>query len=119
MSLLLLLDEDTQDKILVRILRRSGHDVLTIYEAALAGTADDKVLAFAHKENRILITQNCSDFRELHTINPTHSGILAIFQDANPKNRMGHHAIVKAISNIERAEVPIANQFINLNQWKS
>lgn len=119
MSLSLLLDEDTQDKILIALLRRSGHDVLTINEANLAGTADDKVLAFACQKDRVLMTHNCFDFLELHTVDSAHAGIFAIFQDANPRNRMGHRAIAKAISNVERAKVPIASQFINLNRWRS
>jgi hypothetical protein len=30
---------------------------------------------------------------------------------------MGFKAIVKAIANLETANVPLANQFISLNHW--
>jgi hypothetical protein len=46
-----------------------------------------------------------------------HSGILAVYRNANPLKNMGFKAIVNAIANIETANVPLINQFISLNQW--
>jgi hypothetical protein len=40
LSLQLLLDEASQDKILLKLLRASGHDVLTMGEANLSGASD-------------------------------------------------------------------------------
>jgi hypothetical protein len=37
LSLQLLLDEDSQDKILIKLLRTAGYDVLTINEANISG----------------------------------------------------------------------------------
>lgn len=118
MSLNLLLDEDSQDKILISLIKLADHNVTTIGEAGLNGTADDAVLAFARQQGRILITHNGKDFRELHKINPFHPGLSAIHQDGNPKNRMGYSDIVQAINNIDKAEIPIINQFIDLNHWR-
>lgn len=118
MGLQLLLDEDSQDKILIKLLRTAGYDVLTINEANLSGAADDEVLTLACQQNRVLLTHNCGDFLALHKANPRHSGILAVYRDANPRNKMGYHAIVRAIGNIEEARLPLADQFVNLNQWR-
>jgi uncharacterized protein with PIN domain len=118
LSLQLLLDEDSQDKILTKLLRTAGHDVLTINEANISGAADDEVLGLARQQSRVLLTHNCGDFLALHKANPRHSGILAVYRDANPRNRVGYHAIIKAISNIEKAKIPITEQFISLNQWR-
>ena len=69
------------------------------------------------QENRILLTHNCDDFEELHQANPNHSGIFAVYRNANLLKNMGFKAIVKAIANLETANVPLANQFISLNHW--
>lgn len=117
MSLKLLIDEDTQDKVLVRLLRQAGHDVITVNEAGIMSQSDAKVLDYARKADRVLLTLNCRDFQALHTVNPHHPGILAIYQEANLFKKMGFQAIIKAIANLETADVPIANQFISLNHW--
>jgi Domain of unknown function (DUF5615) len=47
----------------VRVLRAAGHDVTAVAEAA-PGAPDDKVIALAHKQRRILITED-KDFGQL------------------------------------------------------
>jgi predicted nuclease of predicted toxin-antitoxin system len=113
----LLIDEDTQNRLLVHLLRTSGHDVLTVNEVALMGEPDSVVLDFARENNRILLTRNCKDFQALHQANPNHFGILGIYHDRNFSKDMSVKSIVRAISNLEVAKVPLANQFISLNQW--
>lgn len=117
MSLALLLDEDSQAKYLVNLLNAAGHDILTINEAGMAGSLDEEVLAYAHQQNRILLTRNCDDFLALHQSDLTHAGILTVYQDAEPGKNMSYQAIVQAIHNLELAELALANQFIVLNQW--
>ena len=117
MSLKLFIDEDTQDKLLVKLIRNAGHDVITVNEALLMGQADQLVLDYARANNRILLTYNCDDFEALHNALPLHPGILAEYLDTNPSKNMSFFAIVKALANLEAANVPLANQFIPLNQW--
>lgn len=118
MSLRLLIDEDSQAKLLVDLLKIAGHDVVTINELELAGSDDTIVLDCARKQERVLLTQNCRDFEALHQLNSSHSGILAIYQDNYSSKDMRLKDIVKAISNLEVAGIPLANQFISLNHWK-
>jgi uncharacterized protein with PIN domain len=63
----------------VEELRKLGHDVLTIQETGKANQAmsDEDVLAFANKEQRILLTLNRRHFIRLHKQHETHAGILA------------------------------------------
>jgi hypothetical protein len=70
-------------KRVVEILRDLGHDVLTSFEAENANLSipDDKVLGFAHENNRIVLTFNRKDFIQLHNQNPTHSGIIVCTED--------------------------------------
>jgi predicted nuclease of predicted toxin-antitoxin system len=117
LSLRLLLDEDSQSKRLVSVLRKAGHEVLTINEIGLAGSSDDVVLKYARAKNRILLTHNCDDFEGLHKINPNHLGILAVYRSSNRSKNMSFKDIVHAIANLESATFPLANQFISLNHW--
>ncbi|MGG6239959.1 DUF5615 family PIN-like protein [Nodosilinea sp. AN01ver1] len=117
MSLALLLDEDSQAKYLISLLKAAGHDVQTINEAGIGGVSDDAVLDYATQQSRVLLTRNCSDFLDLHQVPFAHSGILAVYQDAEPAKNMSYRAIATAIGNLETSGVPIANQFIVLNQW--
>jgi hypothetical protein len=55
-------------------LRRRGVDVLTAQEAGLIATPDEKHLAYAFQQHRVLFTQD-TDFLHLHTTTPDHCGI--------------------------------------------
>ncbi len=57
------LADESCDFTFVRILRSAGHDVLAVAESA-AGAADNKVIALAHSQRRILITED-KDFGQL------------------------------------------------------
>ncbi|WP_179197937.1 DUF5615 family PIN-like protein [Nostoc sp. T09] len=117
MSLRLLVDEDTQARRLVEMLRADKHDLLTIGEAGITGIPDSLVMEMARTQQRVLLTRNCNDFLELHQANSDHSGILAIYQDAEPTKSMSYAAIVKAIANLENTNLSLVGQFIVLNQY--
>jgi predicted nuclease of predicted toxin-antitoxin system len=117
LSLKLLIDEDTQYKALVETLRASSHDVLTVNEAGLGGQKDPLVLDFAIRNNRLLLTRNCKDFKALHQANSSHPGILGIYQDRNYSKDLSIKEIARAISNLEASGISLTNQFNSLNQW--
>ncbi|MCA9151108.1 MAG: DUF5615 family PIN-like protein [Planctomycetales bacterium] len=56
-------------------LRRRGIDVTTSSEARLLGTSDDEQLAFAKREDRVLITRD-QDFLRLNSSGAAHAGIV-------------------------------------------
>lgn len=118
MSLKLLVDEDSQSRRLVRLLREAGHDVLTANEAGLQGAVDPAVLERAWAEDRILLTSNVHDFRLLHEENLDHRSILAICHDSDPAKDMSHAEIVAAIGNLEAAGIDLAGSFHVLNAWR-
>ena len=117
LSLKLLIDEDSQANLLIRLLRNAGHDLVTISEAFLEGIDDEEVLRYACQNDRVVLTHNCKDFERLHKINNNHPGIIAIHRENNSSKNMSYKAIVKAIANLEAASIPLANQFISLNHW--
>ena len=53
----LLVDEDSQSKRLVHLLREAGHDVLTVAEVGLKAHEDAEVFAFAKREERVVLTR--------------------------------------------------------------
>ena len=117
MILKLLLDEDSQAKYLVNLLRGVGHDVVTANERDLGGLPDSVVFDYARKHKRVILTRNCNDFLELHQVNPVHAGILAVYQNSDPSKNMNYQSISKAIANLEMSGYNLENQFVILNQW--
>ena len=69
----------------VEYLRNLEHDVVTVQEAGNANLkiSDDQVLLFATSNNRILLTLNRRDFKKLHRLQPSHSGIIICTDDAD------------------------------------
>lgn len=118
MSLRLLLDEDSQDHELVRLLRSSGHDVSTVNELALRRADDKTILQRAHLDDRVLLTYNVDDFRELHDSNTPHSGIAVICRDDDPSKDMSIADIARALGNIGSTAWDISGEFIILNHWQ-
>lgn len=71
------------DLTVVNLLRKLNHDVLTSKEAGNAnlGIPDDAVFAFAHADNRVVVTYNYQHFKKLHRLSPDHSGIIICTED--------------------------------------
>ena len=117
MSLQLLIDEDSQAKPLIRLLKAAGHNVLTINNLDMAGAPDEEVLAFAKQENRVVLTRNCDDFEALHMDDSDHAGILLIYRDSDRSKNMSYQDVVRAISNLETVGVTFSTRCFRLNQW--
>ena len=114
----LLVDEDTQAKTLVRLLRDAGHDVVTVEAAGLVSVADAGVLNHAIRECRVVLTRNGGDFLALSRVVGAQSGILAIYQDADPSKNMSYTDIVRAIRNLEESAMSVEREFVVLNAWR-
>jgi hypothetical protein len=113
----LLLDEDTQARRLVDLLRTRGHDVLTVGEADRIGTPDTEVLTLAAATGRVLLTRNCVDYLALRERPPTHSGILCVYQDSDLGKAMRYEDIARALRNLEGSGVHLEGMFLALNAW--
>src|SRR5690349_20186738 len=113
----LLLDEDSQSRLLIRLLTEAGHDVLTVGDADLTGHSDAEVLTCAVQQDRTLLTRNVDDFLALHEGDAVHPGILAEYEYRDPAKNMSAVRIVLAIANLESSGWDLAGQFIALNAW--
>ena len=60
------LDEDAEQRALVKGLRERGLDVLTAWEAGMVGRTDDEQLQYAVAHERVLYSLNVGDFAKLH-----------------------------------------------------
>ena len=113
----LLLDEDSQARRLVELLRARGHDVLTVGNSDQAGASDSAVLKLAASTDRILLTRNCADYLALHEQGAAHSGILCVYQDSNPAKTMSYENIACALTNLGHSEIRLEGVFLALNAW--
>ena len=73
MSLSLLCDEHVPYPV-VEGLRRRLLDVITVQEAGLRSTRDERILAVARQQGRVVYTQD-ADFLRHHTAGVEHAGI--------------------------------------------
>ena len=75
-------DEDFPEPV-VEELRKLGHDVLTVAQAGQAGqhVSDAQVLAFAVARGRAVVTHNRWDYIKLHSLVPSHAGIIVCTRD--------------------------------------
>ena len=114
----LLLDEDSQGRVFVRLMRDAGHDVQTVTEAGLSGSPDPEVLDYARKQGRVLLTRNGRDFLALHQGDPSHLGILIEYQDADPGKNMTYEQIVGAVGKMEASGLELAGRCLAVNPWR-
>ena len=118
----LYLDEDTAWNHLVQTLRRAGHDTQTAMQFGLTGESDAVQMAKAIREERAVLTRNYCDFEDLHNLVDVaqghHFGVFVLRRDDHTRRNMAPHDIVRALSNLEAAGVPVADQYIILNQWQ-
>jgi len=81
-------DEDALQSGLIAALRRAGFDCLTATEAGMRGERDERQLAFATGEGRVLYTRNTADFRRLERqwqlANRHHAGIIVLTRQRTP-----------------------------------
>lgn len=114
----ILVDEDSQARRQLEILRAAGHDVVSIAELDRNGSLDSEVFALAQSSRRVLLTHNVVDFHALALAHPDHCGVIAIYRDGDPRKNMTHQDIGRAISKLEASGAPIHGQFHVLNHWR-
>ena len=110
----LYLDDDSVDPRLIRLLRREGHDVQIPADVAVSGRSDQVHLAHAIRAQRAILTRNFGDFEDLHDLVTSaatghHAGILVVRFDNDPRNNVSPGDIARAVHNLEKAGVTIAD----------
>jgi hypothetical protein len=85
--------------------------------------ADDAVhLLHSIRTNRVFLNYNFQDFQNLHSLvtqsGGRHPGMLIMRRDDDSHRDMKPAQIVQAIANFVASGVPLANEFVILNQWR-
>lgn len=118
----LYLDDDSTDRMLVQRLRHAGHDVRSPSDIGQSGQHDAVHLKNAIREDRILLSRNHDDFRFLHELilqaKGHHPGIFIVCRENNPKRDLTPKGIVRAITKLLSAQVPLIDDIIILNHWR-
>jgi hypothetical protein len=87
-----------------------------------AGASHARHFIYAIQTDFVVLTKDYEDFLELRdlvqAVHSRHPGILAIRSDNDASRDMKDRDIVRAIGNLERAGVPVANEFLVLNHWR-
>jgi hypothetical protein len=118
----LYIDDDSINPVLIRLLRRDGHDVQVPADVGLGGSIDQVHLAHAIRGQRALLTRNFRDFDALHDLVVLaalghHSGILVVLYDNNPRNNLSAGDIARAVRNLDNSGVAIGDSYHELNHW--
>jgi Domain of unknown function (DUF5615) len=120
--MMLYLDDDSVDKLLIALLEKAGHDVFVPPEAGRQTVNDQVHLLNAILAERTLLTHNCSDFEELHSLvegsGGHHPGIILVRQDNDRRRDMKPHDIVAAIANLIASGTPMRDELITLNHFR-
>ena len=116
MKIRLLLDENTSEYVLTDMLGKAGYDVIWLQQLAPYGTADENVLALAHKEKRILYTRD-KGFLRLAGQVKIHPGIIFEYRTSSSKN-MTQPQIIRALTVIEKQFSSLKNQLIIINSFR-
>jgi predicted nuclease of predicted toxin-antitoxin system len=118
----LYLDDDSAKALLAILLRKAGHQVIVPATVGLSGADDAEHLLYAVQQILVLLTGNHDDFRVLHLLvqatTGRHPGILVVRRDNDPTRDMKDRDIVRAISNLEAANLAIENELHVLNHWR-
>lgn len=114
----LYLDEDSQDRSLLRALRARNIDAIAVQETqteGLEGLIDVEQLRLATKQRRVLYSHNIGDFYQLHTefiaSGEKHSGIALLVQNYSVGEQV--RAILEFISNKTAEEMESQLEFLS------
>lgn len=118
----LYVDDNMNKALFVTLLRKAGHQVTLPSDVGTAGVTDARHFVHAVTNALLILTKDHYDFEDLHLVvhasRGEHPGILAIRQDNDARRDMKDRDIIRAIGNLERAGVPLANIFHVLNFWR-
>jgi predicted nuclease of predicted toxin-antitoxin system len=98
----LLLDEMLSGAIAEQLRSREFDVVAVVDDAELIGTADEELLDFAARQERVLVTANVADFAAIATdwraAGREHAGLIYVTNRAFPQDRSFVGAIVSSLA---------------------
>jgi hypothetical protein len=118
----LYLDDCVDDRLLIRMLRDHGHDVLSPREEGTSGQSDLLHLQDAARQSRVLLTKDTDDFEDLreewHEAGRVHAGMILVFEEHLRSKNMTPAQVLTAIGRLEGSGIPLENDAHVLNHWR-
>jgi hypothetical protein len=118
----LYLDDDSAEALLVSLLRQAGHDVHVPADVGLVGAYDPVHLRHSAHDDRVLLSRNHDDFKNLHElireVQGKYPGLFIVRRDNDPTRDLKPAGIVRAIRKLIAANAPIRDEFNILNHWR-
>jgi predicted nuclease of predicted toxin-antitoxin system len=118
----LYLDDDSVHNLLIHSLRNAGHDVQLPTDVGMSGEDDSVHLTQAIRDDRVLLSKNHDDFRNLSNFisqaQGHHPGMLVVRKDNDPTRDLKAAGIVRAIRNLDAAGIALTDEFHILNHWR-
>ena len=116
------LDDDVDQDRLIRLGAMRSHRLLSPRSLGHSGCHDALHFLHAASQQIPLLTRNANDFEALHEfalgIGGHHSGLLIVYEEADRRKNMRAPEITSALSKLEAANVPLADQLIALNHYR-
>ena len=116
------LDDNRMDRALLGLLRKAGHTVVSLQDAALPGQTDSRHLEYAARHGLLVLTADRVDFWDLLnlivTCGGTHPGILVVRFDNDRTRDMKPKHVVAALGKVVRSGISIVTQVVVLNAWQ-
>jgi hypothetical protein len=114
----LYLDEDALQVSLVKALRESDIDVVTVTDAGRLGFSDEEQLIWAAEQTRLIYSFNMGDFHQLHSAflseGKSHAGIVLV-QQQRYAIREQLRGLLKLIT--ERSATDMIDQLVFLSAY--
>ncbi len=116
------LDDDVDQDLLIRLAAARPHRLVSPRTLSRSGDHDAVHFLYAVAQRIPLMTRNARDFAALHELvlgaGGHHSGLLVVYEEADRKKNMRAGDIINALSNLESANVPLADQLVALNHYR-
>jgi predicted nuclease of predicted toxin-antitoxin system len=118
----ILIDENMISRRLAARLQAAGHNTVLADDVGLMTVSDARVLAWAVRQDRPVLTRDHGDFVDLHDLvldcGGYHPGMLIVRFDNDPRHNLTERGIITALANLEASGMPIPDQIHVLNHWR-
>ncbi len=116
------LDDDVDQDLLIRLATARSHRRVSPRSIGNSGHHDALHFLYAASQQIPLLTRNANDFESLHEfamgIGGHHLGLIIVYEESDRRKNMRPSEIIGALSNLDSAGVPLADQLIALNHYR-
>ena len=116
------LDDDLDIDRLIQLATARAHQLISPRAVGNTGIHDGLHFLYAASQAIPIMSRNIDDFKALHKfglgIGGHHSGLILIHDEADRRKNMRPDQIVRALTNLEAANLSLLDQLISLNHYR-